>query len=564
MRETKIKLALGATLLFFFSFALSCSSKKFTSNSANMSDPLLKYAWHLYNTGQKVFASQAGTTGVDLQLTKTWGQKIYGNGVLVQVSDDGLEDSHEDLVANFPYLNQSKNYTLASPYTSTTAPPQAAADNHGTCVAGLIAAAANNGHGSIGVAPKAHLIATNFLSGSVSQTEARFLDQADGDFDISNMSWGTTQNTLNTFDTSYSAQLKYMVTTKRGGKGALFVKAAGNDYVVLCNGSSSNYCIGNSGFDSDNANPYIIVAAALNATGVSSSYSSMGSDLWVSSFGGEFGSDTPAMLTTDRTGCSNGYSKSSDSTAFENGSSNENSNCNYTSTFNGTSSAAPTLTGVIALMLEANPALTWRDVKYILAKTASTISYTNGSISHPSNYTMPTGYNWEQKWVTNAAQFNFHNYYGFGRVNTDAAVTLAQSFKTSPINLGTYTETNWVDAHTSLSTAIPDFSATGATDSISVSTDLTVEAVQIKVSVTHSDISELALELTSPSGTRSILVNGRNSLTGIANFSSNIFVSNAFFQEHSVGNWTLKVVDTKTGNTGTLTAFSLNFFGGAH
>jgi len=37
---------------------------------------------------------------------------------------------------------------------------------------------------------------------------------------------------------------------------------------------------------------------------------------------------------------------------------------------NGTSSATPVTAGVIALMLEANPALTWRDVKHILASTA--------------------------------------------------------------------------------------------------------------------------------------------------------------------------------------------------
>jgi subtilisin family serine protease len=48
----------------------------------------------------------------------------------------------------------------------------------------------------------------------------------------------------------------------------------------------------------------------------------------------------------------------------------ENERYNYTASFNGTSAAAPTASGVIALMLEANPKLTFWEVKYILAKTA--------------------------------------------------------------------------------------------------------------------------------------------------------------------------------------------------
>ena len=43
---------------------------------------------------------------------------------------------------------------------------------------------------------------------------------------------------------------------------------------------------------------------------------------------------------------------------------------NYTSRFNGTSASAPMVSGVIALMLEANPNLTYRDVQEILVRSA--------------------------------------------------------------------------------------------------------------------------------------------------------------------------------------------------
>lgn len=546
------------------SFISSCSASKFESASlaGGPNDPLVKHAWHIQNTGQKVFAADPAIAGNDLNLLTTWSNLIYGRNIWIQISDDGLDDTHEDLNANFPYLNASKNYSIASPYISTKSAPLHANDNHGTSVAGLAAAVGGNKFGSIGIAPKARLTSANYISDSVTQSTAIKLDQATGDFDISNMSWGFRQNVPLDVNSSYLAQIKSLMSTKRNGKGPIYVKASGNHFAVLCNGSTSTYCVGNANFDGDNSMPFLIVVAASNARGTSSSYSSPGSNVWISAFGGEYGDDAPAMITTDRSGCSLGYSLSSATSDFEKGNNSDNKKCNYTSQFNGTSSAAPVASGSIALMLEANPNLSWRDVKYILAKTATVSDYQTGSISHPNN-AMPTSYVWEQKWITNAAGFKFQNWYGFGKINVDAAVAMAKDFITSPVNLGTFTETNWAHANTGLSIAIPDFSATGASSTINVATNLTVEAVQIRVQATHADISELALELTSPSGTKSIVVNGRNSLTGIPNYISETFLTNAFYGENTVGNWTLKVVDTKTGTTGTLTSFSINFFGGA-
>ena len=553
------------SLTALLSLISSCTNSSFTSSSSTaLADPLFKYAWHLRNTGQAVFASLPATAGYDLNLTSTWTQQILGNGIQIQISDDGVEDTHEDLQANFSYLNESKNYTLASPYIATTSAPINTGDNHGTAVAGLVAAAGSNSLGSVGVAPKAQLTSANLLSLVVTQTLARVIDQASGNFDISNMSWGYSQNVLTPPESTYEAQLKSMVTTKRNGKGAIFVKAAGNEFETYCNGSTTALCIGSSNFDGDNVLPYIIVVAALNAQGISASYSSFGPNIWVSGFGGELGYDSPAMLTTDRSGCTLGYSVAGESTAFEAGRATENKKCNYTSVMNGTSAAAPTLTGAMALILEANPDLSWREIKHILASTATVDNYVAGEITHPMSLALPTGLVWEQKWITNFAQFKFQNFYGFGRVNVDGAVAAAKAAAVTPYDLGTFTETNWVHSNTGLSTAIPDNSATGASSSLIVATALTIEAVQVKISVTHSDISELALELTSPSGTKSILVPARNALSGVPNFDNDVFLSNAFYQETTVGTWTLKVIDAKVGNSGTLTAFSLNIYGGAH
>ena len=171
---------------------------------------------------------------------------------------------------------------------------------------------------------------------------------------------------------------------------------------------------------------------------------------------------------------------------------------------------------------------------------------------------MPAGYIWEQRWITNAAGFKFHNWYGFGRANVDAAMNLAKNYN---VNLGAYTSSNWINNIAGLNLAIPDNSATGVSSTMNVVSHIRLESVQLQVWITHADISELALELTSPSGTKSIVVNMRNSLSGIANYEGEVLLTNAFYQENSFGNWTLKVVDGKAAKTGSLTRWSLNFTG---
>ena len=71
--------------------------------------------------------------------------------------------------------------------------------------------------------------------------------------------------------------------------------------------------------------------------------------------------------------------------------------------------------------MHANNNLTGRDVKYILAKTAEKVHSTVSGI-------WLGGIQAELSWTTNAASFNFHNWYGFGRVDVDAAVTMAESY----------------------------------------------------------------------------------------------------------------------------------------
>lgn len=551
----------------------NCSKSGFDAaapEDSSGSDPLLAYAWHINNTGQKVFASSGGgIAGFDLNILETWTSSLGGAGIKVLISDDGVEDSHEDLKANYSYTGISKNYYTSSPYYANTAAPKYSDDNHGTAVAGLVAAVAGNGVGTKGVAHKVSLVSANFLSSGVSQTLSVIANQASGDYDIFNMSWGNSQNYLPDPVSAFETALLNGVVSGRGGKGSIFVKAAGNDFLVYCKGSSSDICVGNSNFDPDNNTPYTILTAALNAQGYAASYSSVGANIWISSFGGEYGDDYPAMLTTDRTGCSAGYSQTSvaGKVEFERGKQG-NSDCNYTTTFNGTSAAAPVLSGVVALILEANPELSWRDVKYILAKTAVPVNASAGAVtSHPlqdypgnndsKNVTLPSGAVWENGWVTNGAGFKFHNWYGFGRVDVDAAIALAKSY--TSLFTSQITSSGWYEA--SPAASIPDNSASPATSTVSVTETTRIEAIRIKLNIDHDNVGDLGVELISPAGTKSMILNMRNALLLQQDYAGEIFLSNAFFQESSQGTWTLKVTDGGSGHSGTLTSWGLQVIG---
>jgi subtilisin family serine protease/subtilisin-like proprotein convertase family protein len=591
---------------------VTCSALTvFSIANAAVTNPLVSQQWHLKNIGQTAFADVGGAATMDINVDPAFGLGYTGAGVTVAVVDTGLEIAHEDLSVNV-ITNGSWNFN-----TKTTDPTNTidTDGDHGTSVAGLIAME-NNGVGGIGVAPRARLKGFNLLS-AANLSEIQFLDSigASGsapnssDVAVFNQSFGVSMTTPILVDPQDESQYAAATTgpsALRGGKGAVYVKAAGNGFFIAgdqtvpsCTGTAVN-CVRcatpltceNANFDPDNTLPYQIVVGAMNASGVKASYSTAGSAIWVSAPGGEFGRNAalggaagtvdvqPAMVTTDQSGCTLGLSRKTDTfgTPVENGSFFDdgkavppslvdlNAACNYTNGMNGTSSATPVTTGVIALMLEANPALTWRDVKYILASKAQKIDPAGGIV----NVALTGGnYSAEPGWIVNHAlpsfsptPFNYHNWYGFGLVDAGAAVSMA---KTYSVNLGTFTNTGFISSPP-LNLAIPNLSATGASSMISVpATVQVVEAVQIRVSVTHPDVGELGIELVSPAGTRSVLKNITDGYLDSHDLTDQIFLSNAFYGENPAGTWTIKVVDgfdiKNIVHTGTLTRWAIRVYG---
>ncbi len=201
--------------------------------TASAYDPLYSEQWHLNNTGQTSFAANPGVVGNDLNTQLTQAMGIAGVGVKVAVIDTGVQIDHPDLAANV--VPGSRNLVEDSEFPIDYPIDK---NGHGTAVAGLISAVGNNGEGGRGVASRSSLVGFNWLD---SQTVEGWLishgaDPSTSDVRVFNQSYGFSPTTPIPFDDTdpeFKLELDVMEDVSNynaWGRGAIFVKSAGNGY----------------------------------------------------------------------------------------------------------------------------------------------------------------------------------------------------------------------------------------------------------------------------------------------------------------------------------------------
>lgn len=542
-------------------------------------DPLAPFQWHLKNTGQAAFAGSTGVAGIDLNTSEPFEANVNGKDIRVLVLDDGIDIGHPDLSAR---IDAGMLYNFEPGASSKTDPtPPGEDDAHGTAVAGIIAATANNGIGGRGVAPGVTLGGARFIDcGPECGTPVSVLDAYGGapfsrNADVLNGSFGATHTAPVEFDqdSNYEAVAIQRLASLRGGRGAIFVQSAGNEYIFdgerpaayCAPANAAGVTCSTPNLEPAKTMPQIVVTGAVNAMGVKSSYSSAGSNLLVAGLGGEYGDkDGAAIVTTDLQGCSRGYARvrpaSSDyKNDFENPGSalarSLNAACDYTSTMNGTSASAPTVSGVVALMLQADPRLTWRDVRVILAKTARRVDA--GRVARSVTLASGESYVPEPAWTRNAAGSWFDNWYGFGLVDAAAAVRMARGY-TAYLD-GPMKDSGKLSALAPAGgLAIPLGAAAGLEIPIAYPGPAvaTIETVQVQLEIGSANMGDIAIELVSPAGTRSVLLNAysilKNTGSDVDGF---VLASNAFNGEPGLGGWKLRIIDVNARNGATPAVF---------
>lgn len=571
----------------------SCGGGGGSSISDTSNDPLLNQQWYLHNSGQTADAQlgRGGTAGADInafannQLTaEAYAKGHTGAGVEVAIIDSGLEIAHEDLQANviaggsYNFSNNGKSKNDPSPTSNT--------GDHGTSVAGLVAAVGQNGVGIWGTAPKAKLRGYNLLASQGGNAEfaslgyapavAQFSGMKADTVGVFNKSYGRnpvvveslSETTIGQVTANVVDAMKHGTETLRAGKGAVYVKAAGNEYndmpqqsVGWCNQAvNAQITCYNVNQEAENNTPYQMVVGAFNASDRRASYSNTGSSLWISAPGGEFGVQSPALMTTDVSGCERGYSKTNmlqgPKTAFNTGAKDSgNEGCHYYSAFNGTSAATPVASGVVALILEANPNLSWRDVKHILAITARKIDPELAENSFDLNGQSVVI---EQGWVTNSVGRHFSNAYGFGAIDVQAAIAKALEWKGQNKTLPTFRTEIQTQQQLVSDNVIPSHQVQGLQKTQTVSSELTVETVTVVLDILATtsgnlpriDPADYQIELISPSGTRSILLTPFNAYQSGNNMEDLVLSSHAFYGEPANGTWRLLIRDLHDSSSG--------------
>ena len=340
------------------------------------------------------------------------------------------------------------------------------------------------------------------LDGDVTDAvEASSLGLNPEHIDIYTSSWGPNDDgsTMEGPSTLTSKAIANGITKGRNGKGSIFVFASGNGGSRDdCNGdgyANSVYTIAIAGIGEDEErNPYY----AERCTAALASAPSSG--------------DGRSISTTDM------FAK-------------------CTRYHGGTSAAAPQAAGIIALALEANPQLTWRDVQHLIVRTSR---LNLGRDKKKSPY-----------WVTNEAGFHHHLYFGFGVMDAGQMVALAQNWSTVSPQHQWHTPTMTVDK-------VFDHQALTSTVVVGHNSKITaLEHVEVTVKMTAQRRGSVNIDLICPSGTPSpVLGLRRDSATNMLWTMSTV----RCWGESPVGTFTLILNSEKQG-TGKLLQWTVTLYG---
>lgn len=484
-----------------------------------------------------------------INVEPVWREGITGAGVHVRVNDDGVDATHPEFAGKFDVANSCTEYLPSDPATN----------QHGTACASIIAGSTNN-ECAVGIAPNAAISACKFPVDDDPLEATMFLTSLDA-IDISSNSYGpvTCQYTKSRrqaqetdtqcpfpedhelspcrfcdefwgpilpndcltavavycklyYEDSQSACIDYMdyfvscayhilpsvmqeawtstITEGRNGLGVIYVVAAGNEYSTQENTNANGYA--NSRFT--------MAISAVGKDGKHASYSTTGTSVFMSAPGGDRESVSNNLVAKVGGGCH-------DITI-------------------GSSFAAPVVSGVVALLLEVNPNLSWRDVQGVLAETAQKVDELV-----------------DASWTTNAASISHSSKYGFGIVDAFAAVTAARTWDrwgSEVVLTGDADDQN---------TEIPDnaFAGIAGTMQIQDSRNLTTESVVVFLDLTHPSRGDLEISITH-GGTKSILSPGNRPLSfQLEEAERWKFLTYSHWGTAPQGDWTLSIIDQSEG-----------------
>jgi thermitase len=336
-------------------------------------DPYYSSQWHL----PQIMAHHAWDT-----------ETGAGKNVKIAIVDSGVDTTHPDLnvLAGYDYIDKDSD---PNPKTND--------DAHGTAVAGLATARTDNNLGVAGVCWGCPIIPIRLIGGwgvypsTIKDALQYAVDQ--GAWVINN-SWGPQdknqagQCVSVPADSNQAQAVTYARINGRSGKGSIMLWAAGNS---ACN----------TNLQASLKNDDLLAISALEKSGALASYSNYGWEIDLSAGAGTHTTDTQGSAGYN-TGGYGSYDNFHD--------------LDYMSIFSGTSAASPVAAGAVALMIAANPDLTFSGIMNC-AKASAAKTSTNCSRGSWVSKTDP---------YLESGSKDHSPCFGFGVVDTNAMVNGAK------------------------------------------------------------------------------------------------------------------------------------------
>lgn len=347
-------------------YKLDIDAETWLTTAVLPNDPLFDQQWHLFNTGQGT-----GADNEDIFAPEAWAIRSSSPNVTVAVIDGGVDLAHEDLINNL-WVNTGEipgnlldddNNGLADDYHGwnfANNSPLNISDNHGTHVAGTIGAEGNNNTGVAGVTWDVNLMSLDVFGDASGGSDIAILYAiyyaVDHGADVINMSLGADYNlSINEYTQQYPEvhDAYFEALTYAVANGTSVVIAAGNADLNF----DDNW-ISSPAYFSELIPGVISVAATAN-DGQKAIYTNYGSEVTIAAPGGDFFYTGSGIIE-------NGLYATAPNVPQETW---------YPfgpkyGFMQGTSMAAPVVSGAIALLYEENPSLTPAEVETILQDSA--------------------------------------------------------------------------------------------------------------------------------------------------------------------------------------------------
>ncbi|KAF4531598.1 hypothetical protein B566_EDAN010064 [Ephemera danica] len=423
-------------------------------------DELWDQQWYMQDTRTRTELPQ-----LDLRVVPVFARGVSGRGVRVTDPEISYDLNNNDPDPTPRYLSSVPN-------------------SHGTRCAGEIAMAANNRKCGVGVAFNAKIGGVRMLDGgdfeaSLDRVEGEALAFALDKVDIYSASWGPKDDGATVEGPGRLAMeaLERGAMQGRNGKGAIYVWAAGNG------GGSDDDC----NCDGYASSVFTLSVGSASEHGRFPWYGEQCSSTLACTYSSGAYSDQMIVTTDLYNSC--------------------------TVRHTGTSAAAPLAAGIVALALEVNSRLTWRDVQHLVVWTAEVAPLAD----NPG-------------WQRNAAGLYTNTRFGFGLMNALALVETAANW--TLVNSSSRVLSGASPTRVSFAASREDCNMVNA-----------LEHVEVKVSLEYPVRGVLEIALTSPSGTRVSLLSRRPRDASGEGFQNWSFMSVHTWGETPHGTWNLDISD---------------------